>query len=139
MPGGLQLVLILPDGSKSLIPADWTDYQTTSCTPQPLPLVGSLDDLWRLRLVDALLRRAADLSLRSGATQEGHAATDSELSRHPDSGDAPVGAFDDHSHCRGKRTTHLPIPTYRLAATLGFFRSDWGVMRSGGVPSPVRG
>ena len=25
MPDGLQFVLILPDGSKSLIPADWTD------------------------------------------------------------------------------------------------------------------
>ena len=59
MPGGLQFVLILPDGSKSLIPADWTDYKTTSCAPQPVPLVGSLDDLLRLRgLVDALLRRS---------------------------------------------------------------------------------
>jgi len=30
MPGGLQFVLILPDGSKSLIPADWTDFKTAS-------------------------------------------------------------------------------------------------------------
>ena len=29
MPGGLQFVLILPDGSKSLIPADWTDFKTS--------------------------------------------------------------------------------------------------------------
>ena len=28
MPAGLQFVLILPDGSKSLIPADWTDFKT---------------------------------------------------------------------------------------------------------------
>jgi len=28
MPDGLQFVLILPDGSKSLIPADWTDFKT---------------------------------------------------------------------------------------------------------------
>ena len=27
MPAGLQFVLILPDGSKSLIPADWTDFK----------------------------------------------------------------------------------------------------------------
>ena len=32
MPAGLQFVLILPDGSKSLIPADWTDFKTTSGT-----------------------------------------------------------------------------------------------------------
>ena len=31
MPGGLQFVLILPDGSKSLIPADWTDFKL--CVP----------------------------------------------------------------------------------------------------------
>jgi hypothetical protein len=27
MPGGLQFDLILPDGSKSLVPADWTDFR----------------------------------------------------------------------------------------------------------------
>ena len=57
MPGGLQFVLILPDGSKSLIPADWTDFNNTSDASQALELVGSLDDLLHLRrLVDALLR-----------------------------------------------------------------------------------
>jgi hypothetical protein len=34
MPGGLQFVLILPDGSKSLIPADWTDFKNPSCAQQ---------------------------------------------------------------------------------------------------------
>ena len=29
MPGGLQFVHILPDGSKSLIPADWTDFKSS--------------------------------------------------------------------------------------------------------------
>ena len=67
MPGGLQFVLILPDGSKSLIPADWTDFKTASCAPQAPELVGSLDDLLRLRgLVDALLRRAADAASNIG-------------------------------------------------------------------------
>src|SRR3954454_4521886 len=93
MPGGLQFVLILPDGSKSLIPADWTDFKATSCATQTPVLVGSLDDLLRLRnLVDALLRRSAELPVRSGAGQESHAAAKSELQREPDSGDAPVGA-----------------------------------------------
>ena len=86
MPYGLQFVLILPDGSKSLIPADWTDFKNPSGRPQGSQLIGSLDDLLRLRgLTDALLRRPADLPVRSGASQEGHAATVSELQRHPHS------------------------------------------------------
>ena len=93
MPAGLQFVLILPDGSKSLVPADWTDFKHPSCTPQDPQLVASLDDLLRLRgLVDALLRRSPDLPVRSQASQEDHATTQSELQRHPDSGDVPVGA-----------------------------------------------
>ena len=64
MPGGLQFVLILPDGSKSLIPAEWTDFYPTAGPPQNPPLAGSQEDLLRLRgLVDALLRRPADLPL----------------------------------------------------------------------------
>jgi hypothetical protein len=47
-------------------------------------LVGTLDDLLRLcNLTDALLRRSADLPVRSVASQEGHAATESELPREP--------------------------------------------------------
>ena len=89
MPNGLQFVLILPDGSKSLIPADWTDFKTPGGTPQASPLVGSLDDLLRLRgLTDALLLRYDDLPVRSGASQEDHAATQPELPRHSHSGDA---------------------------------------------------
>ena len=80
MPGGLQFVLILPDGSKSLIPADWTDYKTASLASQDSPLVGSLDDLLRLRgLVDALLRRTADVPVTSGADQESHQQTEELL------------------------------------------------------------
>jgi hypothetical protein len=91
MPDGLQFVLILPDGSKSLIRADWTDFKNPSGPPQNPQLLGSLDDLLRLRcLADTLLRRAASLPVRSGASQEGHAATESELQRHSDSGDALV-------------------------------------------------
>ena len=93
MPGGLQFVFILPDGSKSLIPADWTDFKPDEGGPKVPQLVGSPDDLLRLRgRVDALLRRADSLPVISGAGQENHAPTASELHRHPDSGDVPVGA-----------------------------------------------
>ena len=58
MPGGLQFVLILPDGSKSLIPAAWTDFDAAGQAGTASQLVGSMEDLLRMRsLVDALLRR----------------------------------------------------------------------------------
>src|SRR3954454_22921921 len=66
MPDGLQFVLILPDGSKSLIPANWTDFNCPSSVPESSPLIGSLDDLLRLRdVTDALLRRSTGLPLTS--------------------------------------------------------------------------
>ncbi|MBZ5529463.1 MAG: Y4bD/Y4pK family protein [Acidobacteriia bacterium] len=93
MPGGLQFVLILPDGSKSLVPAEWTDFRGAAGPPPSLQLLGSLGDLLRLRgLADALLHRSADLPLPSVRDQESHAATASELHRHPHPGDVPVGA-----------------------------------------------
>ena len=92
MPGGLQFVLILPDGSKSMVSAEWTDFESDDCGPQTPQLVGSPHDLLRLRgLVDMLLRRAANLPVISGAGQESHATTESDIHRHPDSGDVPVG------------------------------------------------
>ena len=96
MPAGLQFVLILPDGSKSLIPADWTDFKVASCVPPSAQLIGSLDDLLRLRgLTDALLHRASGLPVTSGASQEAHAATESELHRHSRPGTCLWEQFDD--------------------------------------------
>src|SRR5262249_10299930 len=93
MPAGLQFVLILPDGSKSLVPAEWTDFNTPISPPPVIELLGSQQHLLCLHsLVDFLLRRAADAPITSGAAQESHAATASELHRHPLSGNAPVGA-----------------------------------------------
>jgi Family of unknown function (DUF5372) len=80
MPGGLQFLAILPDGSKSLIPADWTDVKTASSPPREPQSIASPDDLLRLRgLIDALLQRAADLPVISGAGEVIHATTESEL------------------------------------------------------------
>ena len=59
--GRLHWVLILPDGSRSLVPAEWT--AVGSSTPQAVnhtsTSLASLEDLLRLRsVVDALQRRA---------------------------------------------------------------------------------
>src|SRR5581483_4866673 len=58
MSTGLQFLVILPDGSKSLVPAEWTDFRNRASAQNFPQLVGSLDDLLRLRdLTDLLLRR----------------------------------------------------------------------------------
>ena len=73
--GQLLLVLILPDGSKSLIPANWTDLaspiQTLSAATAT---VSSLENLLHARtVVDALLARLAPVTGEDGhfaATKE---------------------------------------------------------------------
>jgi hypothetical protein len=73
------LVLILPDGSKSLVPADWTDlvspaHPRTASTPTAL---GSLENLLHARaVVDALLDRLA-----SATGEEGHSTKESVRAR----------------------------------------------------------
>lgn len=63
MQGGLSFVLILPDGSKSLVPAEWTDFGSNrQPSASANDLTGSFEDLLRLRsLTDALLQRASRL------------------------------------------------------------------------------
>jgi hypothetical protein len=60
---GIRLVLaVLPDGDRSLIPVDWTDWNEERSEQPPAadatrsaPIVGSLSDLLHLRkVVDAL-------------------------------------------------------------------------------------
>jgi hypothetical protein len=61
--GRLHLLLVLPDGTRSLVPADWTDLSSTrEANSEPVSaqhaLVGSCDRLLRARaVVDALLQR----------------------------------------------------------------------------------
>jgi len=74
--GRLLLVLILPDGSKSLIPADWTDLAspTPSLSAPVATTLGSLENLLHARaVVDALLGRLASVTgedANSAATKE---------------------------------------------------------------------
>ncbi len=55
--GQLELILVLPDGSKSLIPAAWTDLATTAALPTgTMKTLASVRQLLRARaLVDVLL------------------------------------------------------------------------------------
>ena len=70
------LLLVLPDGSKSLIPADWTDLAcpAQSLAPPPIATLGTLEDLLHARaVIDALLSRLAPTTREDGhspATKE---------------------------------------------------------------------
>ena len=79
--GRLYLILILPDGSKSLIPVDWTDFVSVTRPRQALSVhavtLGSVEDLLHARTItDALLNR---LAVTKGETAE----KESPLARKP--------------------------------------------------------
>jgi hypothetical protein len=77
--GRLYLILILPDGSKSLIPADWTDFFSVirprqDLTVQATATLGCIEDLLHTRAItDALLDRLAAIT-REAAEEESHSA-----------------------------------------------------------------
>ena len=83
----LHLLLILPDGSRSLIPAEWTDLQRpddeaagddAAIGIAPPPFLGSLTQLLQAcLLVEALLQRLDAAGRKT--TQEGRCAIESEL------------------------------------------------------------
>jgi hypothetical protein len=59
--GRLDLLLVLPDGSKSLIPAAWTDLEPRNEESERPETIGSVRDLLHVRtVVDALLRQLGD-------------------------------------------------------------------------------
>ena len=61
----LHLLLILPDGSKSLVPAAWTNLNSTPdlTVQKQSATLASLDELLRMRtLIDAFLRRLASVA-----------------------------------------------------------------------------
>ena len=63
--GRLELLLVLPDGSKTLIPAAWTDLEATGEVAGPAT-VGALADLQRAAvLVTALLARDGEMEVQA--------------------------------------------------------------------------
>src|SRR5208337_162357 len=109
--GCLQLVLILPDGTKSLIPAEWTDFEGAPAASGSPQLVGSLEDLLRLRsLVDAFLRRSVAAPVSTGADQESHASTEAELHQPTDCAALPVGAVRRGAKARRRGDPGAPPP-----------------------------
>src|SRR5829696_4535785 len=86
--GALLLLVVLPDGSRSLIPASWTDWQAAADDPfEPgaaarEPCLAPLADLLRARaLVDAVLGCCLIPQAAPAADEESCHATDPGVSR----------------------------------------------------------
>jgi hypothetical protein len=109
--GKPHLILILPDGSRSLIPTEWTDFD--SSTPDSLALpkqnthLGFVTDLLHTRsVVDALLHRCAtpvNNSEISIGEENAHLATHPELSRHSHPGNPGLGNAGERAKDGGDR------------------------------------
>ena len=116
----LHLLLILPDGSKSLIPADWTDLPSLAQPQRALSAhttatLGSLEDLFHARaVVDALLGRLARLESEEAdptVTKEGVLAAKSETLRPSAQGNLRMGNTGKRtpvSRDRNPRQAHRP-------------------------------
>jgi hypothetical protein len=81
----LHLLLILPDGSKSLVPAEWTNLKSTAnAVNKRSATLASVDELLRLRtLMDALLGRlaaAAEEAAKPSNEEESNCAKAAQLS-----------------------------------------------------------
>lgn len=69
--GRLDLILVLPDGSRSLVPASWTDFGADAAEPSH-EMLASLTDLQRLRVViDGLVHRSRDATRDDVAPDQG--------------------------------------------------------------------
>src|SRR5215468_7283118 len=80
--GVLSVLVVLPDGSRSLIPASWTDWKMTgkhkSLAQTHERCIATLADLLHARvIVDALLSRCP---IRQPTHEESRNAADAELS-----------------------------------------------------------
>jgi hypothetical protein len=113
--GQLHLVLVLPDGTRSYIPAAWTDFKSPGlCSPKDEPcLAACLSDLLRTRQrVDALLRRIGTTPINTtGSTQENRHASKSTgtVVRGTASDSAPLSTTQ-------PRATDSPNPAFGVPA-----------------------
>ena len=111
--GKPHLVLILPDGSRSLIPTEWTDLASSPpgslAGPKLNTPLGCATDLLHARaVVDALLNRHAPSDgngEKSVREESNHRATQSAFSRLPSSGSPSLGNVGERAKNAGDRSS----------------------------------
>jgi len=90
--GTLELILVLPDGSRSLIPAAWTNLERRA-EPARAGTLGRLDDLLRARRVlEPLLGRAVLAGGDDPQPEETESAAGPRSGGEPGAGGGAVGA-----------------------------------------------
>jgi hypothetical protein len=113
--GRMYLVLILPDGSKSMIPGEWTDFALPTQLERapvahPVPTFGLLEDLLHARtVVDALLSRLAAVANEDATKESPIARKKSEPFRSSSRRNLPLGnpvRRTQEPHDRNSRTPH---------------------------------
>jgi Family of unknown function (DUF5372) len=113
--GRLELLLVLPDGSKRLIPQAWTDQAEDGAAGEGVATLGALADLLAARaLVSDLARRGqqGQAACQSPSKEDSHAACPAQFATRPASGDTGgagraaaggVGRYGDHAARRPDR------------------------------------
>ena len=108
----MYLVLILPDGSKSMVPAEWTDFALptqSERTSSAAATIGSLEDLLHARaVVDALLSRLAVVANEDTATESPLARKKSEPVRSSPRGNVSLGNSARRTQDRRDRDSGTP-------------------------------
>jgi hypothetical protein len=92
--GRVELLLVLPDGSKSLVPAAWTDQADTEDVEEAAATLGSLTDLLHAcavlaALVPAGARQDEQAARQSPSKEDNRAACAAQSDAGPGAGATP--------------------------------------------------
>ena len=92
--GRLELLVVLPDGSKTLVPAAWTDHDggcTEPVAEAPVSAtLGSVTDLLAtVASVTALMARRGQAARQSPCKEDSHAARTAQSAHRPGPGATP--------------------------------------------------
>ena len=103
--GRLHLIVVIADGSRLMIPAEWTDLSGYTMRHRQDAVLGSMEDLRRSRVVvDALQRRcASNVGKTANLAVESACANQAELpGRHTDLATDSVGSTGGGTKDRGR-------------------------------------
>jgi hypothetical protein len=133
--GRLELLLVLPDGSKSLVPAAWTDLEDNDVEKAAgmAATLGSLEDLLAAsRLVSALSARVADgeeqAARQSPCKEDSRAACAAQSAAGPGSGATP-DAVGPAPRSPGRGGDHAAGPPDRQSVRPGHIAHENGGRR----------